>query len=256
MSLPGRNEKARQGCVSRIWPTRKIENLPLKRCGRRCKAARYLECSPLRCGGGNIALCACHSRAVQGSDNHRRWLRQAGSYILCFAALSVIGVCFRHRKMRRRSGRYGLQCIMFPRLDVAKYPFLRKSGDFPAAICVDRERHVTGHHDAAAAIDLTSFNQCFAAGAIGLLLLCYLGVMLAPGVSIHNARDAAEPALAGDWRGTFEHKNVASPVMAILVYLGPILSQRGAFLSDRQSLFLPPSFCCSSPEARRPPCFA
>ncbi|MGY3235662.1 O-antigen ligase [Bradyrhizobium sp. USDA 4448] len=78
---------------------------------------------------------------------------------------------------------------------------------------------------------LRSFNLCFAVAAIGLLLLCYLGVMLAPGVAVHNAADAAEPGLAGDWRGTFEHKNVASPVMAILVYFGAYLISAGAFLS-------------------------
>ena len=85
---------------------------------------------------------------------------------------------------------------------------------------------------------LKSFNQCFAVAAIGLLLLCYLGVILAPGVAIHNARDAAEPALAGDWRGTFEHKNVASPVMAILVYFGAYLISAGAFLSGPTILVL------------------
>jgi O-antigen ligase len=85
---------------------------------------------------------------------------------------------------------------------------------------------------------LTSFNQCFAAGALGLLLLGYLGVILAPGVSIHNAMDVAEPALAGDWRGTFEHKNVASPVMAILVYFGGYLISAGAFLSGPTILVL------------------
>lgn len=79
--------------------------------------------------------------------------------------------------------------------------------------------------------NLASFNRCFATAAIGLLLLCYLAVILAPGVSVHNAADVAEPALAGDWRGTFEHKNVASPVMAILVYFGAYLISVGAFLS-------------------------
>lgn len=85
---------------------------------------------------------------------------------------------------------------------------------------------------------LTSFNRCFAAAAIGLLLLCYLAVILAPGVSVHNAADVAEPALAGDWRGTFEHKNVASPVMAILVYFGAYLISAGAFLSGPTILVL------------------
>jgi O-antigen ligase len=75
------------------------------------------------------------------------------------------------------------------------------------------------------------FNACFSAAAIILLTLCYLGIILAPEVSIHNAADVAEPFRAGDWRGTFAHKNIASPVMTILVYLGIYLASTGAFLS-------------------------
>ena len=75
------------------------------------------------------------------------------------------------------------------------------------------------------------FNQCFSAAAIILLVLCYLGIVLAPEVSIHNATDLAEPFLAGDWRGTFAHKNVASPVMTILVYLGAYLTTTGALIA-------------------------
>jgi O-antigen ligase len=75
------------------------------------------------------------------------------------------------------------------------------------------------------------FNRCFAAAAILLLAVCYLGIILAPELSIHNASDLAEPFLAGDWRGSFAHKNIASPVMTILVYLGIYLTCAGAFLA-------------------------
>jgi O-antigen ligase len=75
------------------------------------------------------------------------------------------------------------------------------------------------------------FNQSLGAAAIILLALCYLGIILAPHVSIHNASDLVEPFLAGDWRGTFSHKNIASPVMTVLVYLGIYLTSTGAFLS-------------------------
>jgi O-antigen ligase len=78
---------------------------------------------------------------------------------------------------------------------------------------------------------LKYFNQCLGAAAIVLLALCYLGIVLAPQVSIHNAADVAEPFLAGDWRGTFAHKNIASPVMTILVYLGVYLTLTGALLA-------------------------
>lgn len=75
-----------------------------------------------------------------------------------------------------------------------------------------------------------SFNLCLGAAAVVLLALCYLGVFLAPHYSIHTALDIAEPQLAGDWRGSFGHKNVASPVMTILVYVGIYLSAVGSFV--------------------------
>ncbi|RXH23814.1 ligase [Bradyrhizobium nanningense] len=75
-----------------------------------------------------------------------------------------------------------------------------------------------------------SFNLCLGAAALVLLALCYLGVVLAPQYSIHTALDIAEPQLAGDWRGSFGHKNVASPVMTILVYVGIYLSAVGSFV--------------------------
>ena len=75
-----------------------------------------------------------------------------------------------------------------------------------------------------------SFNLCLGAAALVLLALCYLGVLLAPQYSIHTALDLTEPQLAGDWRGSFGHKNVASPVMTILVYVGIYLSAVGSFV--------------------------
>ncbi|MBW7972432.1 O-antigen ligase [Bradyrhizobium sp. BR 10289] len=75
-----------------------------------------------------------------------------------------------------------------------------------------------------------SFNLCLGGAALVLLILCYLGVVLAPQYSIHTALDITEPQLAGDWRGSFGHKNVASPVMTILVYVGIYLSAVGSFV--------------------------
>jgi len=75
-----------------------------------------------------------------------------------------------------------------------------------------------------------SFNLWLGAAALVLLTLCYLGVLLAPQYSIHSALDIAEPQLAGDWRGSFGHKNVASPVMTILVYVGIYLCAVGSFV--------------------------
>ncbi|MGY4629419.1 O-antigen ligase family protein [Bradyrhizobium sp. USDA 4486] len=75
-----------------------------------------------------------------------------------------------------------------------------------------------------------SFNLCLGGAALVLLVLCYLGVVLAPQYSIHTALDLTEPQLAGDWRGSFGHKNVASPVMTILVYVGIYLTAVGSFV--------------------------
>ena len=75
-----------------------------------------------------------------------------------------------------------------------------------------------------------SFNLCLGAAALVLLALCYLGVLLAPQYAIHTALDVTEPQLAGDWRGSFGHKNIASAVMTILVYVGIYLSAVGSFV--------------------------
>ena len=75
-----------------------------------------------------------------------------------------------------------------------------------------------------------NFNLCPGGAALALLVLCYLGVFLAPQYSMHTALDLTEPQLAGDWRGSFGHKNIASPVMTILVYVGIYLCGVGSFV--------------------------
>jgi O-antigen ligase len=67
--------------------------------------------------------------------------------------------------------------------------------------------------------------------ALVLLAICYLGILLAPHLSIHQATDAQEPALAGDWRGSFGHKNGAAPVMVLLLFIGIYVGRLGAMLS-------------------------
>ncbi len=76
-----------------------------------------------------------------------------------------------------------------------------------------------------------AFDQCLGGAALFVLALCYLGVLLAPQVSTHTAADIAEPFLAGDWRGSFAHKNIASPVMTVLAYLGLYLASSGALVA-------------------------
>ena len=71
-------------------------------------------------------------------------------------------------------------------------------------------------------------DRWLTASVIILLAICYLGVLLAPSLSIHMGTDIVEPHLAGDWRGSFGHKNEAAPVMAVLVFVGFYLTSRGA----------------------------
>ena len=86
------------------------------------------------------------------------------------------------------------------------------------------------------------FNQCLGVAAIILLALCYLGIMIVPELSIHGAADFGEPSLAGDWRGTFAHKNVAAPVMTMLLYLGLYLTVSGGFVAGPAIVVLAGAF--------------
>jgi O-antigen ligase len=71
----------------------------------------------------------------------------------------------------------------------------------------------------------------FGIAALVLLASCYLGILLAPNLSIHLATDAQEPGLAGNWRGTFGHKNVAASIMAMLLFLGIYIFRSGRWLA-------------------------
>ena len=66
--------------------------------------------------------------------------------------------------------------------------------------------------------------------ALGLLATCYLGILLAPHLSIHLATDLQEPGLAGNWRGSFAHKNVAGAVMAMLLVFGIAFTRAGKWI--------------------------
>ncbi|MBR0696885.1 O-antigen ligase [Bradyrhizobium lablabi] len=64
-----------------------------------------------------------------------------------------------------------------------------------------------------------------------LLVTCYLGILLVPHLSIHQAGDPQEPGLAGNWRGAFGHKNMAAAIMAMLLFLGIYLIRAGGRIS-------------------------
>jgi O-antigen ligase len=64
-----------------------------------------------------------------------------------------------------------------------------------------------------------------------ILLLCYFGVLFAPSLSIHQSGDFLEPELAGSWRGVFGHKNEASAVMVIFIFIGAFAARmRGVLI--------------------------
>ena len=69
-------------------------------------------------------------------------------------------------------------------------------------------------------VDREHFGRLLAIGALIILTTSYLGVLLAPHLSIHQASDVIENALAGAWRGPFGHKNGAGSMMVVLIFVG------------------------------------
>jgi O-antigen ligase len=55
---------------------------------------------------------------------------------------------------------------------------------------------------------------------LSVIALSFLGVALLPDLSIHQATDLIEPRLEGDWRGLFQHKNIAGAMMVIFIFIG------------------------------------
>lgn len=60
-----------------------------------------------------------------------------------------------------------------------------------------------------------------------VVALSYLGVLLLPDLAIHQATDAIEARLAGDWRGIFPHKNLAGGVFATMIFIGIFAARAG-----------------------------
>ena len=75
------------------------------------------------------------------------------------------------------------------------------------------------------------FSDVLAAVVLIVLAACYLGVLFAPEVAVHQPTDYIEPELAGDWRGVFAHKNQASATMVIFIFIGLFVARvRNIFL--------------------------
>ncbi len=77
----------------------------------------------------------------------------------------------------------------------------------------------------------SELRRWIATAILALLIVCYLGLLLVPNLSIHMATDAQEPALAGAWRGVFGHKNMAAGMMSMLLFLGIYVIRAGSRLA-------------------------
>lgn len=65
--------------------------------------------------------------------------------------------------------------------------------------------------------------------AVTVLAISYLGILLLPNLTIHQASDL-DASLAGDWRGVYEHKNVAAIMMGVYFYAGWFAARNGMLL--------------------------
>ncbi len=70
------------------------------------------------------------------------------------------------------------------------------------------------------------FRVALTVAALAVLGLSYAGVVLYPVAAIHHA-SGFEPQHAGLWRGIYSHKNVAGPVMAMLLFTGLYVLRSG-----------------------------
>jgi O-antigen ligase len=84
----------------------------------------------------------------------------------------------------------------------------------------------------------TELARWLGISALGLLAVCYLGVLIVPHLSVHLASDLQEQQLAGDWRGSFGHKNVAAGMMAMLLFIGIYVLRSGAWMAGTAILAL------------------
>jgi O-antigen ligase len=74
---------------------------------------------------------------------------------------------------------------------------------------------------------LRHFTNLMIAAALTALVLCYLGALLVPHLTIHQLTDLVETDIAGDWRGIYGHKNIAAAMMAVFVYVGWFVARTG-----------------------------
>jgi O-antigen ligase len=74
--------------------------------------------------------------------------------------------------------------------------------------------------------DERSLQNILAVATLTILSVCYFGVFAMPEAARHTA-EIFEPANEGLWRGIYQHKNMAGPVMASFVFAGVYLMRSG-----------------------------
>jgi O-antigen ligase len=93
--------------------------------------------------------------------------------------------------------------------------------------------------------DARVLQNVVATGAIAVLGLSYFGVFVFPEAARHTA-ELFEPANEGLWRGIYQHKNAAGPVMAGFVFAGVWLVRSGRFALGAAILVLAGFFLLQS----------
>jgi O-antigen ligase len=74
--------------------------------------------------------------------------------------------------------------------------------------------------------DERALQNILAISFLSILAICYFGVFAFPDAARHTG-EIYEPANEGLWRGVYQHKNTAGPVMAAFVFAGVYLMRSG-----------------------------
>ena len=75
------------------------------------------------------------------------------------------------------------------------------------------------------------FGLWLGLAALVVVVVCYGGVLLVPRLAVHQADAMREASLAGDWRGVYDHKSAAGPMMVLFMFIGVyLLGQRRLLL--------------------------
>lgn len=75
--------------------------------------------------------------------------------------------------------------------------------------------------------DVRQFANALGAAVLLVLVLCYLGLVVAPERAMHTALDLIEPEHAGSWRGVYPHKNGAGAAMGLFLMVGLFWARMG-----------------------------